>query len=102
MSKHAKYFIKEMRIVAYSQFMESYKSVTLANMAKSFGVSIDFLDKELSTFIAAGRLSCKIDKAAGIVESNRPDERIALYQKIVKEGDFLLNRIQKLSRAMDL
>ncbi len=102
MGKHAKYFIKEMRVVAYSQFLESYKSVTLESMAKSFGVTPAFLDKELSTFIAAGRINCKIDKVAGIIESNRPDERIALYQKIVKEGDFLLNRIQKLSRAMDL
>jgi len=102
MSKHSKYFVKEMRIVAYSQFLESYKSVTLESMAKAFGVSTAFLDKELSTFIAAGRISCKIDKVAGIIESNRPDERIALYQKIIKEGDFLLNRIQKLSRAMDL
>ncbi len=102
MSKHAKYFVKEMRVVAYSQFLESYKSVTIESMAKAFGVTPAFLDKELSTFIAAGRISCKIDKVAGIIESNRPDERIALYQKITKEGDFMLNRIQKLSRAMDL
>ena len=102
MANHAKYFIKEIRIVSYNQFLESYKSVTLESMAKSFGVSPVFLDKELSTFISSGRINCKIDKVAGIIESNRPDERIALYQKIVKEGDLLLNRIQKLSRAMDL
>jgi len=102
MGKHAKYFIKEMRVVAYTQFLESYKSVTLESMAKSFGISPAFLDKELSTFIAAGRINCKIDKVAGIIESNRPDERIALYQKLVKEGDFVINRVQKLSRAMDL
>ncbi len=34
-----------MRIVIYSQFLESYKTVTLDNMAKAFGVSIDFIDK---------------------------------------------------------
>ena len=102
MAKHAKYFIKEIRVVSYSQFLESYKSVTLENMAKSFAISVPFLDKELSTFISSGRINCKIDKVAGIIESNRPDERIALYQRIVKDGDLLLNRIQKLSRAMDL
>lgn len=102
MGKHTKYFVKEMRVVAYSQFLESYKSVKLENMAASFGVSQDFLDKELSTFISSGRINCKIDKVAGIIESNRPDERIALYQNIVKDGDLLLNRVQKLSRAMDL
>ena len=89
-------------MVVYSQFLESYKSVKLEKMAESFGVSTDFLDKELSTFISSGRINCKIDKVAGIIESNRPDERIALYQNIVKDGDLLLNRVQKLSRAMDL
>jgi len=34
-------------------------------MAAAFGVGADFLDKELSRFIAAGRLNCKIDKVAG-------------------------------------
>lgn len=34
-----------MRIVAYSQFLESYKTVTIDNMAKSFGVSSDFIDR---------------------------------------------------------
>ncbi len=32
-------------------------------MASAFGVSPAFLDAELSEFIAAGRLNCKIDKA---------------------------------------
>ena len=45
------------------QFLESYKSVTVAMMASAFGVSPAFLDGELSDFIAAGRLNCKIDKA---------------------------------------
>ena len=48
---------------ALPQFLESYKSVTLQMMASAFGVSPAFLDGELSTFIAAGRLNCKIDKA---------------------------------------
>ena len=30
---HKKYFEKEMRVVIYSQFLESYKTVTLENMA---------------------------------------------------------------------
>lgn len=31
-------------MVAYSQFLEAYKSVTLEAMAKAFGVSMEFLD----------------------------------------------------------
>lgn len=53
------------------QFLESYKSVTLESMANAFGVSSDFMDKELSDFIVAGRLTAKIDKVAGIIETNR-------------------------------
>ena len=49
---HANYFIKEMRLVAYRQYLESFKSVTIENMARSFGVSADFIDRELSNFIS--------------------------------------------------
>jgi 26S proteasome regulatory subunit N7 len=94
--------MREVRSVAYSQFLESYKSVTMDAMAKAFGVSVSFLDIELSRFIAAGRLNCKIDKVAGVLETNRPDAKNALYQATIKQGDFLLNRIQKLSRVIDL
>jgi len=31
--------MREIRVVAYAQFLEPYKSVTVAAMAKSFGVS---------------------------------------------------------------
>lgn len=35
----------QVRVIAYTQFLESYKSVTLAAMAGAFGVSVDFLDR---------------------------------------------------------
>ncbi|CAI5502446.1 unnamed protein product, partial [Closterium sp. Naga37s-1] len=57
---------------------------------------------ELSLFIASGRLNCKIDKVAGVLETNRPDARNAQYQSVLKQGDLLLNRIQKLSRVIDV
>ena len=37
-------------------------------------------DRELSRFIAAGRLHCKIDKVGEIVETNRPDSKNYQYQ----------------------
>eukprot|EP01121_Diplochlamys_sp_Union-15-3_P010517 TRINITY_DN2958_c0_g1_i2.p1 TRINITY_DN2958_c0_g1~~TRINITY_DN2958_c0_g1_i2.p1 ORF type:complete len:384 (-),score=51.73 TRINITY_DN2958_c0_g1_i2:57-1208(-) len=98
-SPHVRYYCREMRIRAYAQLLESYRSVTLESMAKSFGVSQEFLDRELSRFIALGRLHCKIDSVAGIVETNRPDTRNAQYLSTIKQGDLLLNRIQKLSRV---
>ncbi|KAH9287749.1 hypothetical protein KI387_031866, partial [Taxus chinensis] len=50
---HFRYYMREVRTVVYSQFLESYKSVTMEAMAKAFGVSGDFIDMELSRFIAA-------------------------------------------------
>jgi len=99
---HFRFFMRQVRVVAYTQFLESYKSVTLQSMATAFGVSPDFMDKELSGFISSGRLNCKIDKVSGIIETNRPDAKNALYQKTIKQGDLLLNRIQKLSKVIDL
>lgn len=56
----------------------------------------------MSKFIAAGRLNCVIDKVNGIVETNRPDAKNAQYQQSIKQGDILLNRVQKLSRVIDV
>jgi hypothetical protein len=91
------------------------------------------VSSELSRFIAAGRLNCKIDKVGGIVETNRcvsvlfaitpwrarfdadrprppalvlfvvrcccrPDAKNTQYSAVIKQGDLLLNRIQKLSK----
>ncbi|XP_047325801.1 26S proteasome non-ATPase regulatory subunit 6 homolog [Impatiens glandulifera] len=99
---HFRYYMREIRTVVYSQFLESYKSVTIEAMANAFGVTVDFIDLELSRYIAAGKLHCKIDKVAGVLETNRPDAKNALYQATIKQGDLLLNRIQKLSRVIDL
>ncbi|PPD69227.1 hypothetical protein GOBAR_DD33892 [Gossypium barbadense] len=97
-----RFYMREVRTVVYSQLLESHKSVTIEAMAKAFGVTVEFIDPELSRFIAVGKLHCKIDKVAGVLETNRPDAKNALYQATIKHGDFLLNRIQELSRVIDL
>jgi 26S proteasome regulatory subunit N7 len=99
---HERYFAREARARAYSQFLESYRSVTLANMAASFGVSSNFMDGELASFIAAGKVSARIDKPNGIVKTTRQDIKNSQYQSVLKQGDALLNRVQKLSRVVDL
>jgi 26S proteasome regulatory subunit N7 len=99
---HARFYWREVRVLAYTQFLESYRSVSLSSMANSFGVSSDFLDKELAGFIAAERLCCKIDKVNGVVSSTRPDTKNAQYQTTIKQGDLLLNRLQKLSRVINV
>jgi len=99
---HAGYILRELHVLGYKQFLDSYKSVTLQSMASSFGVSPQFLDLQLSRFIAAGRLTAKIDKFGGVVETTRPDLKNAQYRDMIQKGDLLLNRIQKLARVVDL
>lgn len=121
LAPHTRYYVREMRIIAYSQLLESYRSLTLDSLARSFGVSIDFVDtyvcrsiavrvdpesnivsshSELSRFIASGRLHCTIDKVNGIVETNRPALKNAQYDTVIRQGDVLLNSVQRLSKVL--
>ncbi|XP_018323910.1 26S proteasome non-ATPase regulatory subunit 6 [Agrilus planipennis] len=102
LNPHYRYYVREMRILAYSQLLESYRSLTLQYMAEAFGVSTDFIDEELSQFIATGRLHARIDRVGGIVETNRPDQKNAQFNAVIKQGDLLLNRVQKLSRVINI
>jgi 26S proteasome regulatory subunit N7 len=99
---HLAFWMRELHIMAYKQFLESYQSVTLQAMANAFGVSEDFIDHHASRFIAAGRISAKIDKYGGVILTNRPDLKNAQYRETIQKGDLLLNRIQKLARVVDL
>lgn len=99
---HVRHFMRIMRLNAYRQFLASYRSVTLEAMAQEFGVSSSFIDTELSSFISSGKLTCKIDKVGGVIESNAADSRSEVYIEIIKQGDLLLNRMQKLSGAIDM
>jgi len=99
---HVRYYYREVCVLGYTQFLESYRSVSLQSMAASFGVSATFLDAELSAYISSGRLSCSIDKVSGIVSSTRPDTKNAQYQATIKQGDLLLNRVQRLTRVVNL
>lgn len=102
MNPHYRYYVREMKILAYTQLLESYRSLTLQYMADAFGVTVAYIDNELSAFIASGRLHCKIDRVGGIVETNRPDLKNAQFNSVVKQGDLLLNRVQKLSRVINI
>ena len=43
--EHRGWFVREMRLRAYQQLLQSYRVVGLQSMAKDFGVSVDFLDR---------------------------------------------------------
>jgi len=102
LAPHVKYYLRELRVVAYTQFLRSYKAASLQAMADSFGVSAAFMDQELFRFISAGRIHAKIDKVAAVVDTNRPDKRNEIYGQFVKNGDALLNRMHKLSKVIAL
>lgn len=99
---HASYMVRVLRVRAYQQFLGAYKTVTMEGMSKAFGVGTEFLDKELSGCIAAGKLSAKIDKVSGIVEVTRPDVKSALYGELLKSGDALINKMQRLTRLVNV
>lgn len=100
LAPHARFYVREMRIIAYAQLLESYRSLTLDNMALAFGVSPSFIDEELSRFIASGRLPAVIDRVQGVVETRRPDFLSGSYGKLLKDGDLVLNSLQRLSRQV--
>jgi 26S proteasome regulatory subunit N7 len=43
--EHRGWFVREMRLRAYQQLLQSYRVVGLKSMASDFGVSVDFLDR---------------------------------------------------------
>ncbi|CAD6502467.1 BgTH12-05059 [Blumeria graminis f. sp. triticale] len=102
--EHRGWFVKEMRLRAYQQLLQSYRVVGLESMAKEFGVTVDYLDRDLAKFIAAQRIPCTIDRVtgSGIIETNRPDNKNKQYSDVVKQGDQLITKLQKYGQAVRL
>ena len=100
LAPHAAWYLREMTLAAYTQYLEAYRCVTLRGMADAFGLTVPFLDAELAGYIASGRVSAKIDAIAGTITSTRPDAKNAQYLASIKTGDALLNKVQKLARVV--
>ncbi|KAI8931712.1 hypothetical protein NX059_011357 [Plenodomus lindquistii] len=100
--EHRGWYVREMRLRGYQQLLQSYRVVGLESMAKDFGVTVDFLDKDLARFIAADRIPCTIDRVKGIIETNRPDDKNKQYADVVKQGDQLITKLQKYGQAVRL
>ena len=71
-------------------------------MAKVFGVSTNFIDRELSNFISQGRINAKIDKVSWIIECNHNEENVDLYQATIRDSDILISKIHKLSKLLEI
>ncbi|KAM5346692.1 hypothetical protein ACJ41O_009697 [Fusarium nematophilum] len=102
--EHKSWFIREMRLRSYQQLLQSYRVVGLESMANDFGVTVEFLDRDLARFIAAGRIPCTIDRVSGkgVIETNRPDDKNKQYQDVVRQGDQLITKLQKYGQAVRL
>ncbi|CCG83549.1 Probable 26S proteasome regulatory subunit rpn7 [Taphrina deformans PYCC 5710] len=100
LAPHAHYYVRELRIKAYTQLLQSYSSLSITSMAGSFGVSVEWLDADLAKFIRQGRISAVIDRVGGIVESRKADGRSGMYESVIGEGDKLLNKLQKYQNAL--
>lgn len=115
---HYHYYVREMRVKAYVQLLRAYRSLSLANIADTFGLTGDYVEDDISRFTAAGRLQCRIDAVNGCVVTGAADgaavvgggpgsgtpgatDRSALYQGIIREGDLLLNRVKKLASVIN-
>ncbi|KAL1960330.1 hypothetical protein VTO42DRAFT_8290 [Malbranchea cinnamomea] len=100
--EHRAWYVREMRLRGYQQLLQSYRVVGLASMANDFGVTVDYLDRDLAKFIAGDRISCTIDRVNGIIETNRPDDKNKQYADVVKQGDALITKLQKYGQAVRL
>ncbi|KAG2358749.1 26S proteasome subunit RPN7-domain-containing protein [Suillus spraguei] len=83
----------------YSQLLESYRSLTLESLSGAFGVSIEFVDR----YVLSAPVSCSslsVSSMRGIAEMTRPSLKNVQYDKVIKQGDVLLNSIQRLSKVL--
>lgn len=55
--------------------------MSLDYMAQAFGVSTTFIDKELASFITAGRIHAKIDKGKILAKSRICPELNKIFSK---------------------
>ena len=82
LSTHSTFIIREMRIRAYSQVLQSYKCVTLEALATAFGVSVEFIDKyEIFCVILIGNYSIGFPLAASAAPSIRSLELSRIPEK---------------------
>lgn len=87
------YFCKEMKLKAYKQLLDSYQFISISNMSQLFGIEVNYLEEDLSTFIVDGKLNCKIDKIDGIILVEEVDDQS--IQTIIDRGNNLIRMVKK-------
>nr|XP_012154378.1 PREDICTED: 26S proteasome non-ATPase regulatory subunit 6-like [Megachile rotundata] len=50
---HCRYFMREMRLRAYSQLLQAYRTINLSTIAAEFGVTEEYVEQEIAGFIVS-------------------------------------------------
>lgn len=87
------FFCKEMKLRAYRQILESYQSMSLGVMAKTFGVDVGFVERDLSRLIVEGRMFCMIDRVSGIVDIE--EKACSEVESVVSRGGNVVRKVKK-------
>ena len=99
-AQHLCYLIKELRVRAYSQFLEPYEALQISAMAQAFQVTPEFIEAEMRRFIFGRKLNAKIDRVSGTIHTNPPDSRTDKMREALRKGEVLVTRLQKLGRLL--
>lgn len=102
LNRHYKFYVREMKAKAYDQLLSTYISVKISYMADQFGVSTDYIENEVSKLVADKKLNYKIDKINNTIINTMKKDKGEPFQAVIRHGDLLLNRIQKLSRVINI
>ncbi|MEN2496365.1 MAG: 26S proteasome non-ATPase regulatory subunit 6 [Marteilia pararefringens] len=91
-------YVEDIRVVAYSQLLESYSSLSLDYMAELFGVNSQFMDEEIAHYVAKDKLNCKINLVTRTITTVVPNTINMKYKEIIRRGDLLLTDMERLLR----
>lgn len=91
-------YLKEARVVAYRQFLTAYQIVKIDAFAKAFGVSPDFLEKDIASLIGTGRLQCTINAVDRVLELQRAHNKNTQFAEIITQADIIVNKVNKLTQ----
>lgn len=96
LGRYRNLFCREIKLRAYQQLLKSYESLALESMSNIFGVSVEFVERDLARYIAAGRLPCKIDRVSMtvFVTEDVPNR----VNELLETGDELLQMVKKRLR----
>lgn len=95
---HGKYYMREIKIRAYSQILNAYSSITLREISQEFDIPIDVIEQDVVEF--SQTLNCKIDKISQCAHIISSTSRENKYKELIKSGNLLLNKVQILFLAL--